>query len=99
MEQREKRPVYLLWYVNFTKVIFRQIKRLKLIRSWFPKRFANFYSVSVGKGTLCSVSVSPLQNDTESESITTYSFKIYKKKNGPHEIANRVEIKILLTYY
>ena len=80
MEQREKRPVYLLWYVNFIKVIFRQLKRFKLIRSWFPERSANFYSVSVGKGTLCSVGVSPLQNDTESESITTYSFKTYKKK-------------------
>ena len=42
--------------------------------------------------------MSPLQNDTESESIKTYSFKIYKTKNGPHQIANRVEIKILLTY-
>ena len=51
MEQREKRPVDLLWYVNFTKVIFRQIKRFKLIRSWFPERFEKFYSVSVGKGT------------------------------------------------
>ena len=80
MEQREKRPVYLLWYVNFTKFIFRQIKCFKLIRSWFPERFANVYSVSVGKGTLCSVGVSPIQNDTESESITPYSFKIYKKK-------------------
>ena len=85
--------------MNFTKVIFRQIKRFKLIRSWFPERFANFYSVSVGEGTLCSVGVSPLQNDTESESITPYTASRYiREKNGPHEIANDVEIKILLTY-
>ena len=55
--------------------------------------------MSVGEGTLCSVGVSPLQNDTESESITPYTASRYiRKKNGPHEIANDVEIKILLTY-
>ena len=36
-------------YVNFTKVIFRPLKLMKLIRCWFPKRFANFYYFSVVK--------------------------------------------------
>ena len=30
--------------MNFTKVIFRPIKRLKLIRNWCPERSAKFYS-------------------------------------------------------
>jgi len=51
--------------VNFTKFIIFifLIKRLKLIGSWFPERFAKFYLVLSGenKGTLCSLDVSPLQ--------------------------------------
>lgn len=31
-------------YVNTTKVLFRPIKRLKLIGAQFPERSANFYS-------------------------------------------------------
>ena len=41
-------------FVNFTKVIFRLIKPLKLIGSWFPERSAYL-------GSLCSLGVSPLQ--------------------------------------
>ena len=63
--QRKKRPVYPLGYVNFTKFIYFYflIKRLKLIGSWFPERFAKFYLVlsRENKGTLCSLDVSPLQ--------------------------------------
>ena len=32
-------------YVNTTKVLFRPIKRLKLIGTQFPERSANFYSL------------------------------------------------------
>ena len=34
-----------LGYLNFTEHIFKPIKRLKFIGSWFPERSANFYSV------------------------------------------------------
>ena len=44
MVQGGKRPVQSLGYVNFTKVIFRPIKRLKFIGSWFPDTSAKFYS-------------------------------------------------------
>ena len=44
MGQRKKHRVQPLGYVNFTKVIFRPIKRLKLIRNWCPERSAKFYS-------------------------------------------------------
>ena len=45
MGQRKKhRVMQPLGYVNFTKVIFRPIKRLKLIRNWCPERSAKFYS-------------------------------------------------------
>ena len=37
MEQRDPRPVSPLGYVYFTKVIFRPIKRLKSMQSWFPQ--------------------------------------------------------------
>ena len=40
MGKRRKRPVQPLGYVNFTKLIFRPIKRLKLIGNWFPYRSA-----------------------------------------------------------
>ena len=45
-----RKPVYS-WdnYMNFTKVFFRPIKHMKLIRCWFPKRSANFYYFSVVK--------------------------------------------------
>ena len=42
MGQRKKHRVQPLGYVNFTKVIFRPIKRLKLIRNWCPGRSLNF---------------------------------------------------------
>lgn len=45
MRQRGKHPVLPLEYVNFTRAIFRPIKGLKLIRSSFPERSVNFYSV------------------------------------------------------
>ena len=57
MEQRGRRPVQPLGFVNITKVIFRPIKRLILITSWFPKKSANFYSVLLGE----IVKHSPLQ--------------------------------------
>ena len=38
-------PSLALGICEFTKVIFRSIKSLKLIGSWFPERPANFYSV------------------------------------------------------
>ena len=53
---RVQRPVSPLGYLNFTKVIFRPIKRLKLIRSWFLERSANLYSVLSREN-----STSPLQ--------------------------------------
>ena len=45
MGWRGKRPDLYLGYVNLTKVIFRPVKRLKLIGSSFRKRSANCYSV------------------------------------------------------
>ena len=42
---RGKRPDLYLGYVNLTKVIFRPVKRLKLIGSLFRERSANWYSV------------------------------------------------------
>ena len=50
-------------YANFTKAIFRPIKRLKLIVRWFLERTANLYLVLSRKNneTFCSVGVSPLQ--------------------------------------
>ena len=42
MGQRVKRSLYPLGDVDLTKVIFRPVKRLKLIESWFPERFTNF---------------------------------------------------------
>ena len=44
--QRVKRSVQSLGYVNFIKVIFRPIKPLKLIGSWFPERSAYQGSLS-----------------------------------------------------
>ena len=44
MGQRKKHRVQPLGQVNFTKVIFRPIKRLKLIINWCPERSAKFYS-------------------------------------------------------
>ena len=40
LRRGRKRPVQPLGFLNFTKVIFRSIKRLKLIESWFPEREA-----------------------------------------------------------
>ena len=45
MGWRGKRPDLYLGYVNLTKVIFRPVKRLKLIGSLFRERSANYYSV------------------------------------------------------
>ena len=50
------------WYVNFTKVIFRPIKCLKLIGSWFLERSTNFSSVVSGENNgICSFGLLPLQ--------------------------------------
>ena len=38
-------PSPTLKLCEFTKVIFRPIKRLKVMESFFPDRWANFYSV------------------------------------------------------
>ena len=45
MGQRHKHPVAPWRYVNFTNVIFRPIKRLKLFGNWFPERSVNLYLV------------------------------------------------------
>ena len=45
IEWRGKRPDLYLGYVNLTKVIFRPVKRLKLIGNWFREMSANVYSV------------------------------------------------------
>ena len=53
-----------LRYVNFTKVIFRPIERLKIIGSWFAERSANFYSMVSRKNNgsvSCLGVLSPLQ--------------------------------------
>ena len=63
MDQRGKRPVQSLGYVNFIKVIFRPIKRLKLIGSWFPERSTNLFFNVWRKNyeTFCSLAVWPLK--------------------------------------
>ena len=45
MGEGGKCPVEPLGYVNFTKVILKLIKHLKLIRSWFLGKSTNFCSV------------------------------------------------------
>ena len=51
-------------YMNFTEVIFRPIKRLELVGSWFPESSADFYSVlsKEDNRTSCCLDVSPLQH-------------------------------------
>ena len=76
-------PVYPLGYTNFTKAIFRPIKRLKLIVRWFPERSANFYLVLSRKnnGTFCSLSVSPLQYSVQTSQELDFRIIITSKNN------------------
>ena len=43
--------------MNFTKVIFRPVKRLKLIGSWVPERTANFYSVLSRENSTLTITI------------------------------------------
>ena len=57
MGKRGKRPVKPLGYVNFTKVIFRPIKCLKLhvIRGSFQEKSANFFSFIRENSTVANI--------------------------------------------
>ena len=57
MGQGGKCPVWPLGYGNVTKVTLTKTKCLKLIRSWFPERSANFYSVSSRQHSTVSISI------------------------------------------
>ena len=43
--------------MNFTKAIFRPIKRLKLIGIWFPERTANVYSVLSRENSTVAITI------------------------------------------
>ena len=64
-ETREGKPQTCPWdgYVNFTKVIFRPIKRLKFMRVGFRRRaqFHLIYMSRENNGALCSLDFSPLK--------------------------------------
>ena len=42
---------------SLAKVIFRLIKPLKLIRSWFPKSSTNFYSVLLRENSPVAITI------------------------------------------
>ena len=82
--ERETWRVYPLRYVNFTKVIFRPIKRLKLMGSLFPKGPQTFI-VCLPK-MVCSLLI---KYPMVSKMLLISPFRTYRGPNGRGKSSTR----------